>query len=127
MHQKLSKRTVSTANVDPALAGVLLFRLVALGTTEQQHRVVSKHHDPLLRDKGVLLRELQHRVKNNRQIVRALFRMEARNVADDETGERFDRLAGRINSLALLYDLLNAEGANDSANLGVYVSKSPPR
>ena len=103
--------------------GVPLFRLVALATTGQRHRVASEQHDQLLRDKNVLLRELQHRVKNNLQMVTALIRMEARNVADDETGERFDRLAGRINSLALLYDLLNAEGANDGVDLGVYVSK----
>lgn len=56
-------------------------------------------------------------------MITALIRMEARNVADDETGERFDRLAGRINSLALLYDLLNSEGADDGIDLGVYVSK----
>ncbi len=56
-------------------------------------------------------------------MITALIRMEARNVADDETGERFDRLAGRINSLALLYDLLSGENANDGVDLGVYVSK----
>lgn len=103
--------------------GVPLFRLVALATTEQRSRLASEQHDQLLRDKDVLLRELQHRVKNNLQMITALIRMEARNVADDETGERFDRLAGRINSLSLLYDLLNAEGADDGVDLGVYVSK----
>ena len=103
--------------------GIPLFRLVALATTGQRSRVASDQHDQLLREKDVLLRELQHRVKNNLQMITALIRMEARNVADDETGERFDRLAGRINSLALLYDLLSAEGADDGVDLGVYVSK----
>ena len=54
----------------------------------------------LLRDKDVLLRELQHRVKNNLQMITALIRMEARNVADGETGERFDRLAGKVQALS---------------------------
>lgn len=103
--------------------GVPMFRLVALATTGQSSRLASEQHDKSLRDKDVLLRELQHRVKNNLQMITALIRMEARNVADDETGERFDRLAGRINSLALLYDLLNAEGADDGIDLGVYISK----
>ena len=103
--------------------GVALFRLVALAKTGQRTRLAAEQHDQLLRDKDVLLRELQHRVKNNLQMITALIRMEARNVEDDETGERFDRLAGRINSLALLYDLLNAEGANDGVDLGVFVSK----
>lgn len=103
--------------------GVHLFRLVALATIGQRTGLASEQHDQLLRNKDVLLRELQHRVKNNLQMITALIRMEARNVADDATGERFDRLAGRINSLALLYDLLNAEGADNGVDLGVYVSK----
>lgn len=103
--------------------GVPMFRLVALASTGQRSRVPGEQHDQLLQDKDVLLRELQHRVKNNLQMITALIRMEARNVADGETGERFDRLAGRINSLALLYDLLSGEGADDGIDLGVYLSK----
>jgi len=103
--------------------GISQFRLVALAKTGQRNLTATEQHDQLLRDKDVLLRELQHRVKNNLQMITALIRMEARNVADDETGDRFDRLAGRIHSLAMLYDLLNAEGADDGVDLGVYVSK----
>ncbi|WP_332749160.1 sensor histidine kinase [Sphingomonas sp. RB1R13] len=103
--------------------GVPVFRLVALAATGSGHRSSGEQQAQLLRDKDVLLRELQHRVKNNLQMITALIRMEARNVADDETGERFDRLAGRINSLALLYDLLSGENANDGIDLGVYLSK----
>ena len=103
--------------------GVPMFRLVALASTGQRNSVSGEQHAQLLRDKDVLLRELQHRVKNNLQMITALIRMEARNVADGETGERFDRLAGRINSLALLYDLLSGEGADDGIDLGVYLSK----
>ena len=103
--------------------GVPMFRLVALASTGQRRHDPGEQHDQLLRDKDVLLRELQHRVKNNLQMITALIRMEARNVADDETGERFDRLAGRIHSLALLYDLLAGEDADDGIDLGVYLSQ----
>ena len=103
--------------------GVPLFRLVALATTGQSARPAGEQQDALLRDKDVLLLELQHRVKNNLQMITALIRMEARNVTDHAIGERFDRLAGRINSLGLLYDLLQADQADDSVDLGVYVSK----
>ncbi len=103
--------------------GVPLFRLVALATTAQHLRSASEDHDQSLHEKDVLLRELQHRVKNNLQMITALIRMEARNVAGGETGERFDRLAGRIHSLALLYDLLSGDGQYDGIDLGVYLSK----
>ena len=103
--------------------GVPMFRLVALASTGQRSEGAGGRHDQLLHDKDVLLRELQHRVKNNLQMITALIRMEARNVVDGETGERFDRLAGRVNSLAILYDLLSGEGANDGIDLGIYVSQ----
>ena len=103
--------------------GVPMFRLVALASIAQRDRDASEHDHEQLRDKDVLLRELQHRVKNNLQMITALIRMEARNVPDGETGERFDRLAGRIHSLALLYGLLSLEGANDAIDLGVYLSQ----
>ena len=103
--------------------GVPVFRLVALAAAGSRTRSTGEQNEQLLRDKDILLRELQHRVKNNLQMITALIRMEARNVADDETGERFDRLAGRINSLALLYDLLSSENKDDGVDLGVYLSK----
>lgn len=103
--------------------GVPMFRLVALASTGHRNRSAVDQDDQLLRDKDVLLRELQHRVKNNLQMITALIRMEARNVVDGETGERFDRLAGRIHSLALLYDLLAGGGTDDGIDLGVYLSQ----
>lgn len=123
------ERDGSSTNVDAwsntieSDEGVPIFRLVALATTGKHPRVSAQQQEQMLRDKDVLLRELQHRVKNNLQMITALIRMEARNVADEETGERFDRLAGRINSLALLYDLLSDQDEGDAIDLGIYLSK----
>lgn len=100
-----------------------MFRLVALAGGGQHDRTADEDAVRTLRDKDALLWELQHRVKNNLQMITALIRLEARNVADDETGERFDRLAGRINSLSLLYSALAGEGFSDSIDLGVYLSQ----
>src|SRR6476661_3122811 len=95
--------------------GVPMFRLVALSRIGQRDPSAAEQYAQLLRDKDVLLRELQHRVKNNIQMITALIRMEARN--------RFDRLAGRVQALAILYDLLAGEGASDGIDLGVYLSQ----
>jgi len=100
-----------------------IFRLVALATAGTEPPADSDEAAETLRDKDVLLLELQHRVKNNLQMITALIRMEARNLPEGETGERFDRLAGRIHSLSLLYDLLSAQGLGESIDLGVYLSK----
>lgn len=102
--------------------GTPIFRLVALACVDQHLRDEDGHRQSL-RDKDAMLRELQHRVKNNLQMITALIRLESRNVADDETGKRFDRLAGRINALALLYQVLSGEGQEDGVDLGVYLSQ----
>ncbi len=97
-------------------AGKPIFRLVALAS-------VSGRNTDALQDKDILLRELQHRVKNNLQMITALIRLEARNIPDDATGKRFDRLAGRINALAVLYDALTRVDANGTIDLGAYLGQ----
>lgn len=47
---------------------------------------------------AVVLKELQHRVKNNLQMITALLRMEARNAQNPDEGAHFNRLAGRVTS-----------------------------
>lgn len=103
--------------------GVDVFRLVALAEVGAQRQDQDAEAARELRNKDVLLLELQHRVKNNLQMITALIRMEARNVPDGATGQRFDRLAGRIQSLSLLYDLLSSQGQEQSVDLGVYLGK----
>ena len=99
-----------------------IYRLVALASLEGKNNAASREV-VALQGNDVLLRELQHRVKNNLQMITALIRMEARNVPDDATGARFDRLAGRINALATLYDALARENSHDQVDLGVYLGQ----
>jgi len=102
--------------------GTPIFRLVALACVDQHVRDDDNLRQHL-REKDTMLRELQHRVKNNLQMITALIRLEARNVSGDDTGTRFDRLAGRIDALALLYRALSGEGQADSVDLGIYISQ----
>lgn len=96
---------------------------MALAGTAQRGSLDSAKNAKLMQDKDALLLELQHRVKNNLQMITALIRMEARNLTDIEAGARFDNLAGRINSLAILYDLLSGKGSGNAVDLGVYLSQ----
>ncbi|MDO9369730.1 MAG: histidine kinase dimerization/phosphoacceptor domain -containing protein [Sphingopyxis sp.] len=101
--------------------GTPLFRLVALAPAGSERELDAQA--AALEEKDELLRELQHRVKNNLQMITALIRLEARNVQDDSTGERFDRLAGRIGALAVLYDTLSQENADESVDLSIYLGQ----
>ncbi|MEO5805766.1 histidine kinase dimerization/phosphoacceptor domain -containing protein [Devosia sp.] len=104
-------------------AGTPMFRLVALAETLNNPVEGEPDLKSQLEEKDTLLRELQHRVKNNLQMITALIRLEARNVPDKASGVAFQRLAGRINSLALLYTALSNDDMPDSVDLGVYLSQ----
>jgi PAS domain S-box-containing protein len=99
------------------------FRLVALARTSAGERGDDEALVEAIREKDTLLRELQHRVKNNLQMITALIRLEARNRPDEESGKAFERLAGRINALALLYHALAGEEHDDGVDLGAYLSQ----
>jgi two-component sensor histidine kinase len=103
--------------------GTPRFRLVALAEAGQRSVALHEELERLIEEKDVLLRELQHRVKNNLQMITALIRLEARNLPDDATGSRFDRLAGRIEALALLYRSLSDDIDAETIDLGVYLSE----
>ncbi|MGK7871062.1 sensor histidine kinase [Falsiroseomonas sp. E2-1-a20] len=103
--------------------GAALFRLVALAATNPRSRTNLDASEKRVQEKDLLLRELQHRVKNNLQMITALIRMESRNAPDDETGESFSRLAGRVSALALLYRSLSPDKTGESVDLGIYLSQ----
>lgn len=104
--------------------GQPLFRLVSLSDISNRPETDPppyRHPDAVATD--TLLKELQHRVKNNLQMITSLIRMEARNIPDKKIGERFDRLAGRVEALAILYRSLSGEAPGESVDLGVFLSQ----
>jgi two-component sensor histidine kinase len=103
--------------------GVERFRLLALADIGRRLQPDRESLKRIIKEKDTLLRELQHRVKNNLQMVTALIRLEARNLPEKASGERFDRLAGRVEALALLYSLLSGDTGENSIDLGVYLSQ----
>jgi two-component sensor histidine kinase len=103
--------------------GVQAFRLVALIGTLSADEAERAGIEKKIREKDTLLRELQHRVKNNLQMITALVRMEARQVSDEDDSKRFHRLAGRVESLALLYRALTNENQSDEVDLGTYLGQ----
>jgi two-component sensor histidine kinase len=97
------------------------FRLVAFVETHAED--LNEELAEQLREKDTALLEIQHRVKNNLQMITALIRIEARNARGRFETTAFDRLAGRLESLGLVYKLLSDHGQGDEIDLGVYLSE----
>ena len=104
-------------------AGTPCYRLAALVDTSARGETHREELEQRLRDKDTQMQEIQHRVKNNLQMITALIRIEARNARGRVDSEPFDRLAGRIDSIQTIYRLLSDLGEKDEIDLGVYLSE----
>jgi two-component sensor histidine kinase len=111
------------SNIIEDEAGTAVFRLVALVETAARDGSILDELQEEILEKDTQLRELQHRVKNNLQMITALIRVEAKGVSDRSLGEGFDRLAGRVEALGLLYRALGETESDGSVDLGIYLSE----
>ena len=102
--------------------GHAAFRLAVL-VEAPAHDADRAELEQRLRERDMQLKELQHRVRNNLQMITALIRMEARNVRGSAAEAGFNRLAGRIESLKLLYDALAGDVRSEHVDLGIYLSQ----
>jgi two-component sensor histidine kinase len=101
--------------------GVENFRIAALVDIGSRERAQIEQFESRIRDRDTLMRELQHRVKNNLQLITALIRLEARSAVEGES-VALARLASRIDALTVLYNILSAENAAADIDLGRYLS-----
>ncbi len=120
-HPKVTLAEVYSGIIENDDAGKT-YRIVALIDVTERARAQREEFARQLRDKDLLLKELQHRVKNNLQLITALIRLDARN---QRKGDRvnLDKLAGRVEALQLLYKDLTAEGLGQSVDLGHYIGQ----
>jgi PAS domain S-box-containing protein len=102
--------------------GTPAFRLAAL-VDVGAHGHAREEFEQRIREKDTLLLEVQHRVKNNLQMITALIRIEARNAQGRLDTVPFDRLAGRIDAIGIVYKLLSDHGQGDEIDLGAYLSE----
>jgi PAS domain S-box-containing protein len=98
------------------------YRIAALVDVSDRERSQREEFERKIRDKDLLLKELQHRVKNNLQLITALIRLEARAA---QRGDKIDlgRLAGRIDTLSLLYQAMSMDHWRPEVDLGPYLSE----
>jgi PAS domain S-box-containing protein len=102
--------------------GTESYRIAALVDVTDRQRDQRDAFEQQIRNKDLLLKELQHRVKNNLQLITALIRLEARAAQRGDKVD-LDRLAGRVDTLSLLYQALSTDHWGPVVDLGPYLTE----
>ena len=74
-------------------------------------------------DKARLLRELQHRVRNNLQAITSLIRLQQRRVKGREAARQLEAVEQRIEALRLVHEKLYTSGEVEQLCLGTYLGE----
>jgi two-component sensor histidine kinase len=69
----------------------------------------------------IVVRELQHRVKNNLQIIVSFLALKRREAKSSETREKLESVIGRVQAIALAHDQLSIGDASSSVDFGDYL------
>ena len=86
-------------------------------------RASEREKEELLRQKDVLLEEMQHRVANSLQIIASIILMKARTVQSAETRLHLQDAHSRVMSIAAVQKHLHASGASGPIEIMPYLSK----
>jgi two-component sensor histidine kinase len=85
--------------------------------------VLEREKDELLRQKDVLLEELQHRIANSLQIIASIILMKAKAVQSEETRLQLQDTHNRVMSIAAVQRHLHASGLDGVVAATPYLSR----
>ena len=96
--------------------------LLAIEDVTRRHDA-EREKDELLRQKDVLLQEMQHRVANSLQIIASILLLKSRMVQSEETRLHLQYAHQRVMFVATVQQQLQASGLGDRIEIGPYLSK----
>jgi two-component sensor histidine kinase len=96
-------------------------RTSILQTTVEQMKLLVEEKDGLLEQKKILAAELQHRVRNNLQLVYGMLSKQLDETQDNAGQRGIKGIARRVSTLAQVYDHLNGNEMTRTTDFASYV------
>lgn len=97
---------------------------ILLGMEDVTARIVlEREKDELLKQKDMLLEELQHRIANSLQIIASIILLKARAVQSEETRLHLEDAHKRVMSIAEVQKQLHASGVGGIIEIAPYLSR----
>jgi len=96
-------------------------RTAVLQATIEQMKILVEEKDRLLDQKKVLAEELQHRVRNNLQLVYGMLGKQLDDTRDQVEQQGLKAIARRVSTLAQVYDHLLGTEMSRTTDFGAYV------
>jgi chemotaxis protein methyltransferase CheR len=87
-----------------------------------EKRILENEKDDLIRQKEMLLEELEHRVVNSLQIIASIIMLKARTVESEETRRHLEDAHNRVISVATVQKHLHGSIANSIIEMGPYLA-----
>ncbi len=97
--------------------------VTARRSVEREKAELLERTEELLRQKQMLLQEMQHRVANSLQIIASILLIKARAVTSEETRYHLKDAHQRVLSVAEVQNQLHAWGGIDQIEVGPYLTK----
>ncbi len=118
LEQRVNERTQQLEIVNEDLRREIEVRM----QTEEALRQANRKLETALEEKGVLMGEIHHRVKNNMQIIISLLRLQSGYIEDREIAELVNESQNRIRAMALIHEKFYQSRDFTHINYGDYIT-----
>ncbi len=120
--EKTGKKERAFSNRDQTFA-LSVSNVLASTLEARQRRALQHKLDQELKEKALLLKEIHHRVKNNLSIISSLINLQLDRVKDPYHRLLFQEHRDKINSIALIHELVYKSKDFSQINLKTYVQE----
>lgn len=120
--EKTGKTKRTFVHGDQAFA-LSVSNVFASNLEARQRRALQVRLDQELKEKALLLKEIHHRVKNNLSIISSLINLQMERVKDEYHRALFAEHRDKINSIALIHELVYKSKDFSEINLKTYIEE----